>query len=103
MLRLLFCVLVISGLVTACASQQTTQVSPTNTQAPTSTIQQTPHELISVLTNRYNVARTGANLDEVILNQANVNADQFGKLFTREVVGHIYAQPLYVPRVEIPG
>ncbi|MEP7289541.1 MAG: hypothetical protein ABI947_27650 [Chloroflexota bacterium] len=58
---------------------------------------------ISVVTSRYNNARTGANLNEALLNAANVNARQFGKLFTRSVVGDIYAQPLYVPGVTIPG
>jgi hypothetical protein len=57
----------------------------------------------SVLTNRYNNGRTGANLNETVLNLANVNRDQFGRLFTRQVLGHIYAQPLYVPDVEIPN
>ncbi len=33
---------------------------------------------------------------------SNVNADGFGKLFEREVDGDIYAQPLYVPDLEIP-
>jgi hypothetical protein len=99
--------LAILGLITACQSQ-TTSPSPsapsdTNDTATPTTIQQlAPENLISVLTNRYNVTRTGANLEEVILNQSNVNADQFGKLFSRDVVGHIYAQPLYVPNVEIP-
>jgi hypothetical protein len=58
---------------------------------------------IDVLTQRYNIARTGANNYETILNPSNVNAEQFGKLFTRTVVGDIYAQPLYVRNLEIPG
>lgn len=38
-----------------------------------------------------------------MLNSVNVNPQQFGKLFTRPVDGHIYAQPLYLPNVAIPG
>jgi hypothetical protein len=56
-----------------------------------------------VLTAQYDNARTGANLKEKILTPANVNVRQFGKLFTLKVDGDVYAQPLYLPDVEIPG
>lgn len=56
-----------------------------------------------VLTSQYDNARTGANLKETILTPQNVNSSQFGKVFTFPVDGDIYAQPLYVPNVEIPG
>ncbi len=56
-----------------------------------------------VLTTQYNNARTGATLNETRLTPANVNANQFGKLFTLTVDGDVYAQPLYMPHVEIPG
>jgi hypothetical protein len=56
-----------------------------------------------VLTSQYDNARTGANLKETILTPQNVNSKQFGKIFTLPVDGDIYAQPLYVPNVEIPG
>ena len=49
------------------------------------------------------VSRTGATLSETILNTSNVTVTQFGKIFTRTVDGQIYAQPLYVPNVAIPG
>ncbi len=57
----------------------------------------------AVLTQHNDNSRTGANLDETTLNTANVAPGSFGKLFTRAVDGHIYAQPLYVPGVAIPG
>jgi len=60
-------------------------------------------ESVSVLTNRYDINRSGANLNETILNTSNVNVQQFGKLFTRQVVGDIYAQPLYYPTLSIPN
>lgn len=56
-----------------------------------------------VTTSQYDNARTGAYLDETRLTPRNVNARQFGKLFTFRVDADVYAQPLYVPKVEIPG
>ncbi|HEV3203057.1 MAG TPA: hypothetical protein VGY77_01680 [Gemmataceae bacterium] len=46
---------------------------------------------------------SGANRTETILNQANVNADQFGKLFSYPVDGYVYAQPLYKAGLVVPG
>src|SRR5580693_772773 len=57
----------------------------------------------SVLTWHNDNARTGQNLEETILTQANVNASTFGKLFTIGVDGKVDAQPLYVPGLTIPG
>lgn len=48
-------------------------------------------------------ARTGANLKEKTLTPRNVNQRQFGKLFTLKVDGDIYAQPLFLPNLSIPG
>ncbi len=55
----------------------------------------------SVTTQHYDNSRTGATLSEPVLNTGNVASDQFGKLFTRPVDGHLYAQPLYMPGVTI--
>jgi hypothetical protein len=57
----------------------------------------------AVLTQHNDNGRSGANLSETILNAANVNVNQFGKLFTHAVQGQIYAQPLYVPFIHITG
>jgi hypothetical protein len=56
-----------------------------------------------LLTSQNDNARTSANLHETILTPANVNARQFGKILSFRVDGDIYAQPLYLPNVEIPG
>ena len=68
------------------ASSQTTAVAP-----------------VGVFTAQYDNMRSGANLRETTLTPANVNPKSFGKIFTLKVDGDVYAQPLYVPRVNIPG
>jgi hypothetical protein len=62
-----------------------------------------PRAYTQVLTSQYDNARTGANLYETILTPANVNPSQFGALFTLPVDGAVYAEPLYLPNLEIPG
>ena len=56
-----------------------------------------------VLTAQYDNGRTSANPNESTLTPLNVNANGFGKLFTRTVDGYLYAQPLFVPNVNIPS
>jgi len=56
-----------------------------------------------VTTSQYDNARTGATLNEKILTPQNVNVQRFGKLGAFKVDGPVYAQPLFVPNVEIPG
>ena len=58
---------------------------------------------VEVTTNHNDVERTGANLSETILNTANVNGSNFGKLLSRAVDGQIYAQPLYLSDVSVAG
>jgi hypothetical protein len=58
---------------------------------------------VSVTTWRNDISRTGQNLSETILNPSDVNATQFGKLFSQPVDGYVYAQPLYMPNVTIAG
>jgi hypothetical protein len=68
-----------------------------------------PHPTVSVrdlvspkcLTQHYDNARTGWNPFEGTLTAANVS--QLKQLFTKELDGTVYAQPLYVPHVLIPG
>lgn len=58
---------------------------------------------ISVLTQRYDPARDGVNGNETTLVPGNVNTSTFGKLFSVPVDGRVFAQPLYVPNLSIPG
>lgn len=58
---------------------------------------------VSVWTWRYDNSRIGANAQETLLTPANVNPQQFGRLFSQPVDGEIYAQPLYLPNLWIPG
>ncbi|HEV3511575.1 MAG TPA: pyrrolo-quinoline quinone [Candidatus Sulfotelmatobacter sp.] len=59
--------------------------------------------LAQVTTSQYDNFRTGATLHEKILTPQNVNSRQFGKLGAFKVDGAVYAQPLFLFSVPIPG
>src|SRR5271169_2921316 len=56
-----------------------------------------------VLTYHNDIARTGQNLTETVLNTSNVNSAKFGKLSLYPVDGLVDAQPLYASNVAVPG
>src|ERR1700733_4628247 len=56
-----------------------------------------------VLTHHNDQARTGAVIDETILSPATLKTQGFGRLFSLIVEGQIYAQPLVVTGLEMPG
>lgn len=57
----------------------------------------------TVVTQHYDISRTGLNANETILTPANINMttnpNGFGKLFSYPVDGWVYAQPLYLPGI----
>src|SRR3954468_1913306 len=59
--------------------------------------------VVSVLTYHNDLSRSGLNSNETILTTVNVNVSQFGKRASFQVDGEVYAQPLYVPSLNIGG
>jgi hypothetical protein len=57
----------------------------------------------AVTTYHNDTSRTGLNNSETTLTWSNVTANSFGLLFSYNVDGQVYAQPLYVPGLTING
>src|SRR5581483_7569294 len=58
---------------------------------------------VNVLTFKNDNSRTGLNPNEPLLSPATVSQKSFGTRFSFPVDGFIFAQPLYVASVPIPG
>ena len=96
-----------TGLYTAPGTLGQHTIAATSSADPTATasaaITVNNQSASAVLTYHNDDARDGAFLEEAILTPGNVNSAQFGKLASYPVDGQVYAQPLYVPNVNIPG
>jgi hypothetical protein len=60
-------------------------------------------DLSGVLTYHNNISRDGTNTHEFALTASSVNTSTFGKLFSCQADGAIYAQPLWVPNLTLSG
>ena len=81
-----------------------TVTGPNGTATAQTTVTLTsPSAGVAVLMHKNDLAGDGANLNEVTLTPANVNAKNFGRKYALPVDGQIYAQPLYVPGLMVNG
>jgi hypothetical protein len=62
-----------------------------------------PSGFSGVFASRNDGTRTAQYRNEKTLTLKNVNAATFGKKFSDPVDGYVYAQPLYVPSIDVPA
>jgi hypothetical protein len=98
-----------TGFYTAPSATGTYTITATSVALPSYSVNATanvinpPPGSAMVTTYHNDDVRDGLNSSESTLSLSNVNSQQFGKLAALEVDGQIYAQPLYVPNLNIGG
>jgi uncharacterized protein YjdB len=94
-----------AGLATGAASGTSTVTATYGSVAATAPISVTvpANATTDVLTWHYDASRTGNNPKETSLTPANVSAQTFGKLFSYQVDGYMYAEPVLKSGVTING
>jgi hypothetical protein len=92
-----------NGLATSAGVGSTTISATMGATNGSTKLTVTPAGVAAVTTYHYDNGRTGQNTSETTLTPSNVNVNQFGKLFALPVDGQVYAQPLYVAGLAIPG
>jgi hypothetical protein len=94
-----------SGLYTPPTTAGKHNVRATSVSAPTqsATALVVVTDFSGTFTRLNDNARTGRNLQEYALTPGTVNQTQFGRLFTCPVDGYVYAVPLYVANLAVPG
>jgi len=94
-----------AGLYSAPASAGTHTVTATSVADTSKSASATigVSDLGGITTYHYDLARDGVNAHEFALSTANVRATNFGKLFSCAVDGAVYAEPLWLPALNING
>ncbi|MGB8130948.1 MAG: hypothetical protein WCG81_14245 [Candidatus Angelobacter sp.] len=88
------------------ANTPSPSASPTPSSTPNGGPTPTPTPAassVNIPTWHMDNGRSGLNNNETQLTPANVNASSFGKLFSYQVDGYAYAQPLYISNLRING
>ena len=80
-----------AGNITAIATVNVTPAAPP------------PAPLAGMFRYKFDLAGTGANLNEGKLNPATVNAAKFGRVMRKQLDGVVFTQPLYVANLDVAG